>query len=1317
MWGINESQKGSEENNKSTKNQKITFESLGLKNKAENFFQNDYLSSLSQIDEEFLENKKNEFIKSNDNLREDFISLEDNEKDTKLKEIIEKKFQKNFIEKENLINWLEKTLVNAFVLSDQNKLDLKTLIKKESIENLKKISLFKSMQERFLLDSKIYKNAQDIKYREDTTDKLAEVLWNIANEILKSSDLDEEKIKILEFINSFSSLNLIDESHIENVFSYLIDKWLKKEAALLLNHFISKISLKNIRKYWLKSKEELENIKEKIIKEYKQINPNLKIEIGDLDEDKIFIDDFWDIKDLKNTDFAYLIVKEINKLKEDTIKQNYENSILRYLKTEWDNENINNSFIDYIKNNPLKWVNNIWNLKKGSYLIFETKKSDWKIHRMIQKVDEVDSWVSLESKAVKLSNYTSSYWVLKTSNNTKDFLYENFYEFLKLPSLSNENEESKIDFLTEEEYRHYKLWETKINWKYEKTWEKIQEIEKEDSLNNSKEDLKAKIDAIDPAWAHLDITKPWSTTFVVWNPWDKDFWYYSIISIDDKSIPWKITLSSKDYKTWINETLNFNDFLRAFELKWAKRWEFIWEKEKFAQKFLSMKAFDSKFELKDWKLLEKVEKGEKARKLEYLANSKWEAIKIEEFWLDYVSICTWNLKEETSKDWKTPKRKFSLSYPTRVSYEDFYAYINNIKDEEKDWYKPILEEKEQKPDEIKDVNRKSSIWKSLLSFYCINDIMTWLKMLPTLVEDYLKQWSSIRSAKFALALWKNLPDSVRLQLQSKVESEWKKAVEDLVGKWVTLDSTEFVPIIKKVILNKSSEDFEVEAAMISILKKYWVLYRWQLAEYKWTFVWYKALGGKPNDALYMHTKKAYEAAWKPFTEEALLEELLKIQSLPVYVDWKLNKKRADFGIMKKRRSKFGKDYGWYVKTWIDDELKDWRAKTEWMLSVDSVIWYSLWEFSKLAYNNWLGAMDVVWEKWWDIKQMNMIPHIITSTWIAQSLWDSSLNSLFAKSFKKPYPALHFCKTNEDIQTYRNVCRKLVEKMNISSDDKKSFYDSIDDSKNEAKKVEAATKFYGKHWNELMKKLMINQDPVIFLEKDSDPDFKKYYEKLKSLYTSNDYGIEKWWIENWFYNYDTSLPFFTWWTSFMFKAYSINTEKWSPANLDTKLLNIELEKWFKGIASLNLNIDDKKKIFEYYFKTTEWLIHWALWGQKNIDAAKTWKYPFLDNFKKATCLELFYESTEKWYQDTKEFKKLMEKQWLLYKSKFIDNSYWEIDLSQFGKEKQVKSEIENEVFDILKWDKKVNDFSRSEEDLTKWEYNSQSKQKKWNKQKK
>lgn len=1232
--------------------------------------------NLSNIDSEFLNKHKILFLREYPQVREDFSKLEKSidwkTNDEKLLALLEKNFEKSYTIKHDLLESVKTTYSKNFEFLENEKKVLDAKLSKLWLNELKKIATFKSFQEKFLIETKIVKNINEITKRPNWDDKVLSILWDFEKIQFNS---DEDKIKFFRLFERYEYWSDIYLEDVEIALKYIDwdDKETKKRD--LLNYFIEKISIKTLRDaslIWWKnsiiSEDEINNKKDSIIDKYKAIYPSLKLERKDLDEDLIFIDSTekinvdWIIENL----LAEAIFQDLNQIKKDTINENFKNSILSKLIPEWYNDDINNSFIDYIKQSPIDWVSSIENLKWENYMVYETKKADWTIHRMFQKIESVDWWTSLYSKSINLRNLTNTYWIsLDTTWISKDITYENFYEFLHTPEYAEEKwEEVKIKFLTKKELDDYL------------DWNKVSKIENaKETL--SLEDLKNKIDAIDPAWANKDITvtKPQAlTSFFVWNPGDKDYWYFSILDIQ-----WgNITLSSKDYKTWKNEELSFNDFIAAFEQKDAKRWNFIWNRDSFIWEFLKMKSFDWKFEYKDWKLLEKVNSWEEARELEYLTNSEWNTIKIEEFGSSHVTICTWDLKEEKSKDWKSTKRTMSLSNPIRISYEDFYTYVNNVKSEKEDYNPFFKEEKEDNLNEVKDIKRWVSLGKALLSFYCISDITTGLAMIPKTIEESLKQGSSIRSAKFALAMWWVLPDSIRLQLQSNVEAQEKKEMEALIWKWWVLDSSDFIPLLRQIILNASSEEYEKEAALVFILKKYWVLYGKWFKDLKWTFIWYRAMWGEPGDETYVKYKKECEEWGIPFTEEYLIEALLKRQA-----KWELNPKR---------RSKFAKDYGWYINSWISEEKKDWEWKAGALLTTDARIAYALWEFKNQTYYNGIWALKKIWSKWWSSRQMNALPFIITSSWLTQSLTQDALDEYFSIAYSKPYSAIAFSKTQQDIDLYNRVSLKLAKTI---SNEAFEMLDSALKKDKEYEKVDALANFWKIHWDALTKKLSINQDPIIFLEKDKDPDYKDYYKKIQGVFLDDRYRVEKDALEDWVYNYDTGSFFLFWWDilgwPFFDKTwFSISSDDFSENN-QWRMILMQYRNAYKDIAKLKMDDNWKKEVFKYYYKTMETFIHKKY--KNNFDRAmKTTSVSAIHvKLKSSLWFEMYNFPDAAWnpnYASSSSYDKWLDEQWETYQNRYIKKNEVIKEKSNAQILKEEKADIENEVFEILSGKKKI-----------------------------
>lgn len=1231
---------------------------------------------LSNIDSEFLNKHKISFLRDYPQLREDFSKLEKSSdwktNDDKLISLLGKNFEKSYTTKDNLLNSVKSIYSKNFELFDEEKKNLNKALSKLKIEDLRKIATFKSFQENFLVESKIVKSLSEITKRGSLNDKFSSIFWDIEKINFNTEDDKFKFYRLFERYEYWSDIYLED---LKIALKYINWEDTINKKNELFNYFIEKISIKTLRDanliWWKDSiieEDEINKKKDSIIEKYKKDYPALKINRNDLDEESIFLDSNeninidWIIEDL----LAEAIYQDINQVKKNSIKNNIRNSILTKLKPEWDNDNINQSFIDYINKNPLDWVSSIENLKWGNYMIYETKKSDWTIHRMLQKIEAIDLNTSIYTKSISLRNLTTIYWISdNTEEKPKNVTYENFYEFLQLPWYAQEKwEEANIKFLDQAWYAKY-LEDNNVK--------KIENTKETTSL----EDFKNKIDFLDPAWADKDITvtKPHAlTSFVVWTPGSKDYGHFSILDIQ-----WdKVTLSSKDYKTWINEELSFNDFISAFEQKDAKRWNFIWNRDSFMWEFLKMKSFDWKFEYKDWKLLEKANVWEEARELEYLTNSEWNLIKIEEFGVNYVTICTWDLKEEKSKDTKSTKRTMSLSNPIRISYEDFYTYVNNVKSEKEDYNRFFKEEKEENLNEVKDIKRWFSIWKSLLSFYCINDITVWLAMIPKTIEESLKQWSSIRSAKFALAMWGILPDSIRLQLQSNVEAQEKKEMETLIWKWGVLDSADFIPLLKKIILNASSEEYEKEAALVFILKKYWVLYGKWFKDLKGTFIWYIAMWGKPWDETYVKYEKECKEWWIPFTEEFLIEALLKRQA-----KWELNPKR---------RSKFAKDYGWYINAWIADEKKDWEGKAWAMLTTDARIDYALWEFKNQTYYNWIGALKKIWSKWWSARQMNALPFIITSSGLTQSLTQDALDEYVNMAYSKPYSAIAFSKNQQDIELYNRVSLKLAKTISAEAFD---MLDKALKKDKEYEKVDALSKFWKTYWDTLTKKLTINQDPIIFIGKDKDPDYAAYYKKVQWVFFDDWYRAEKDSLEDWVYNYDTGSFFLFWWdiwgAPFFDKlGLDISSESFSENNR-WRMLLLQYSNAYKDIANLKISDDEKKKVFKYYYKTMETFIHKKYKNRFDLAMKTTSVSAVHVKLKSSLWFEMYNFPESAWnpnYASTNTYDKWLDEQWETYQNRYIKKNEVIKEKSNFQLLKEEKTSIENEVFDILDWKKKI-----------------------------
>ncbi|MDD4152066.1 MAG: hypothetical protein PHR68_05610, partial [Candidatus Gracilibacteria bacterium] len=494
-----------------------------------------------------------------------------------------------------------------------------------------------------------------------------------------------------------------------------------------------------------------------------------------------------------------------------------------------------------------------------------------------------------------------------------------------------------------------------------------------------------------------------------------------------------------------------------------------------------------------------------------------------------------------------------------VSYEDLYAYINENSLE------VFMEDKEDKPDEVKDVKRGFSIGKAWMKFYSVSDIVTGLAMLPKTIEESLKRGNSIKSAQFALAFGGLLPDSIKLQLQSNVEAQEKKEMETLIGKWSVLDSKDFIPLLKKIILNASSEEYEKEAAMVFFLQKYGVLYGKGFKELKGSFIWYKAMGGTPNDATYKEYKKYCLDGKIPFTEEGLIETLLT--------------KQATGELKPKRRSKFAKDYGGYIKKGIADEKDDGEKKAGALLTTEGRINYAIGELQNGTYHNGIGSLKKIWEKGGTAKEMYTIPFLMTASGASQSLTQDALNDYHSLSFTRVFSAIQFSKTQDDINLYNRVILKLAN--SIGQDAYKKLDGALKESA-EHEKIAELNKVWGEYGDQMIKKLNINEDPEIFLKKDEDSDFKLYYEKIGKVYGDTGFQTNKGDLQDGVYNHNHSSPFSFLGKKYLDKFVSIDPQTGSIKGDDGKIVFRNTIAGYKNIAKLKINEEEKKKIFEFYY---------------------------------------------------------------------------------------------------------------------------------------
>lgn len=119
------------------------------------------------------------------------------------------------------------------------------------------------------------------------------------------------------------------------------------------------------------------------------------------------------------------------------------------------------------------------------------------------------------------------------------------------------------------------------------------------------------------------------------------------------------------------------------------------------------------------------------------------------------------------------------------------------------------------------------------------------KGLVELVKHKLEHGSKAHSAAFQLALGKKLGfnDEMMRELRSKVHGSTRELMEKMVKDFTSLPAGERQTEVKHILENKGSHDYEVQAAILSMLKKHGTLYTGSLRPLEGSFIYFERLSG------------------------------------------------------------------------------------------------------------------------------------------------------------------------------------------------------------------------------------------------------------------------------------------------------------------------------------------------------------------------------------------------------------------------------------------------------------------------------------------
>lgn len=1020
-------------------------------------------------------------------------------------------------------------------------------------------------RDEFLLDNNIFNNREDLELSKNK---------DFENKILKSLNISKSKLKELpkETLNKLFNVLILWESlnieELNNLFLLLSDK----SKISFVKYFFDSFSLEDINNLWLdnKIKRDIENkIKSEFKSNYSFLSNDEINEIYDnIDKSEVFIDS----KYLDNKSLLSLIWNEKN-MKDLLYKYNNNltlnddldgDSIYSKLTSKWENNNINDSFIDYIKsssNISFDIKNTISKLKDWNYIKINDWNKEW-----VYRIKKVDNWNIKNLKDIVLEELTTYWWVKKDWKwIEKKYSYDSFYDLLKIVSIP-ENKNYNLDIISKEDFKK----------------QSIPEIVEDNEINNII-DLKNKLDLIDPEGKDIEFNSN-IMTFTL-NEKDKDF-VFLIDKIDEVNQSliidewnWKKEVSflelidvfrNSNWKLRRTKKINtFTDSINELTKSWLNSFDWL--------------IFNKKNEL-----LPESEKDNKDYKwTKYLTWPDWVAIYIDTIEDGKVKYYFWEFKKwnkEDKKKWKKAKKnEFKWEYFS-TNFSQFVSDIKKYKVEYNNEEWNNLEEKE-----FENIKEKSSFFMRYMSWLSLMEIYEWLKFFPESIKKKLERWNRLKSLKMAKAIaWKiaGKDSDFYLTMKSQAAEEEKKLREEKMNELWSLWSKDMLKQIEDILLNKDSDPADLTAAMFKVVAKYGTLYPKSLNKYQWSLIWYKKIWWTKEFEL-EHRKWLVEAispSWKPnpvsFTEERLVESFLAKQEK----DWKVWP-RTD------------KEFWNNLSAGIKEEMEDWAMKSWNQATTQWRIDYFLWELWNLTFANAIWSLPKIFAKNDSSLDMNAWPFALVMSWYWKDIDQSLLNELMNLSFTTPYTTLYFAKWETEIKQYQNFIRKVIEKKYSNNTSMLNSFDWMLKITNPKERIKAISNFWSTYWN-LLVDIITLKDPYIVANQDVD-EFKWYYETLKAVQSDDEFMPNDDEIKIW--AFDRTPTSMTGWLVWKITSDTVGWFWWKVSKKIYKM-------YLKSITDLkdnsDLSIEQKKELFKKQFSVFEHRIREVVWRFKEWDWLKS-----------------------------------------------------------------------------------------------------------------
>ncbi len=1075
----------------------------------------------------------------------DFVNYTDAQKKNIERQVITQVVKKTASIKQSL-KTAEEIFVDSYDFSVDQSKSIVLWLAKSSQEEIAKILDTQKARIDFLKRNKIIKSPDDLveKNQEDFFSD-----FKITKKDIQKAQANGIDLAAVQ--NYFVDIHNPDFDKIIKDFFTFCNENQKKQ---FLKTFLRDIPVNILEDIWLLDESQVRKIIQNSIPQ------NINISQSEIDDiiDSIDKTTFYlplDLDKINTDDFEKLIASEdFLKYFDSKFKKNKESYTHRADITNKLDETPKDKYPDVLKS-FIQENNNIHpDIKKSfkvaqEWMFIKTWNESTQMHNFV-KITNLNTGTIAESAGVEIKE-TSHLWKIRPNKPgaTKRVSYIQFIDYLEI--LSNKITQNNNSALENHDF---------FQIISQKNLEENDDIESVEELENisSKQECKDYLNELDWENKDVDIDK---TSFIIWNSETK--WTSFDVTFDDtKTLP--VILDTGD-------KFSYEDFIDRFKQYECKRFETIQSPEDLLNKLQNWNhEISSKFEwlkIKNGKIIGWSEKNE----IEYNYFISESASSNQSIYCDDVSrweYITGEYKKRTEKERKKWEKE-TLEVNKNGKYiglSDMYQQIIQnglIPHSVKDYEVPDQEN-------VWDFNQKSSFTKRLFSGSSMAELMWAFKIWFDAVSQKLETGSKLKSAKLAMKIasvtWKEW--DLYTSMQQIVEAENKKQMEEIIGQLKNTDSDVMLKKIIKIIENKDSEEYEKEAALMTIVWKYGTLYPKDysdLCDRRNEWVWYRAFGWKVDDELFKRIKADCE--WSgdknnpptPFTEEVLMERLLKEQ------------KKAPYN----RRSKLHKDYGWALNWGIKDEQEDGANKTSDMATLEWKIDYIIWNMAGWEVVNSSWALDNLINHNGDHIKTAKVPFVFTITNMAKDMNQWVLKKSFVnRGFATPYTTFLFNMTPGSRDLFYSTTELIIKSFNNKAMEA-SFEKIKKNSGNTG--VEVAAKFWDDYGGKLLPMMQCQDWFVLSKVKDKinedDPDYEN---KIKEQETYKEYYKYLVWMTN-----DTE---------YSIEKDMINDGRFDSEKLNTAFVGMErmCETQFK--VSTDGKIDTlSQRLFSQSLKTLEWVL--------------------------------------------------------------------------------------------------------------------------------